>query len=447
MKTAIVVGGGLAGLVTARALARSGGFRPIVLESKPILGGLAASWRDAGGSLVETGLHVCFPYYRYFLGMLEELGAAAGIEWGHPTFSYVRTGGDVAQLRFPSLPAPLHGAIAIARHGHLSILDRISAVLGAVEATLSSAGWRRRYESMTFVQWAAQRGFSSELITGVFEPMIGGLTFLRGDQVSARAMLDYINAVGGRADFCRVGLFKAGVGEVVIDPVAADVTRRGGEIRTGCPVATLDMESGKIAGVRLLDGTRLRADVVIAAVPCHAIGSMLPSAVLDHPALRKVTLLRPVPVASALIWFDRPVGGPAGLRFSPRCAFNTWVDMAELLPELAGSNRSVLQLVVAPLDGMSTLDDAALAACVVGDIRRVLPAARTAIVEKVVMTRTPQSFHAVVPGAESQRPEVNIGIPGLLLAGDYVRTGHSPCMESAVVSGLRAAAAAIEGCA
>jgi len=206
----------------------------------------------------------------------------------------------------------------------------------------------------------------------------------------------------------------------------------------------LAMRGGRASGVRLADGTELQAEVVIAAVPSHVLGSIAPRAAWDNPALRNAARLRPVPVASALVWFDRRVGGPIGLRFSPGCVFNTWVDMAEVLPELAGSNRSVLQLVVAPMGLLAALDDAALSARVVADIRRVLPGARAARVEKTVVTRTPQSVHAVVPGAEALRPDVDIGIPGLLLAGDYIRTGQNPNMESAVISGLRAARMALQ---
>jgi len=447
MKAAIIVGGGLAGLVTARALAMSGRFRPLVLEAESILGGKAASWRDASGRLVEAGLHVCFPHYGNLLGLLDALGTSRRIAWSDSSLSYVRADGDVAKLQFPRLPPPLHGAIAVARHAHLSTRDRLSAVLGAAEATLSTPGWRSRYESISFTQWARRRGLSKGLVNSVFEPMIAGLTFLRGDEVSARAILDYIHAVGSRTESCRVGLFRAGSGEIVIDPLAADVIRRGGVIRRECPVAALAMRGGRAVGVRLANGDALHADVVIAAVPCHVLGPITPEAARHHPAIRKTARLRPVPVASAIVRFDRRVDGPTGVRLSADCVFSTWTDMAELLPELAGSNRSVLQLVVAPMDCLAALDDAALSRRVIADIRRVLPGSRAARVEQIVVTRTPQSFHAVVPGAEALRPQADIGIPGLLLAGDYVLSGRSPNMESAVMAGLHAARLALEAAA
>jgi uncharacterized protein with NAD-binding domain and iron-sulfur cluster len=65
-------------------------------------------------------------------------------------------------------------------------------------------------------------------------------------------------------------------------------------------------------------------------------------------------------------------------------------------------------------------------------------------VERSLVVRTPCAVHAVVPGSHALRPDVDVGIPGLLLAGDYLRTGHNPNMESAVTSGLRAARLGLE---
>jgi uncharacterized protein with NAD-binding domain and iron-sulfur cluster len=443
-KTIIVVGGGLAGLAAAWALAVSGRAKPVVLEADSRLGGRAASWRGSRGELIEVGLHVCFPHYRQLLGLLDKIGGAHGLSWGDSGLNYVHAEGRIAPLRFPGLPPPLHGAMAIARHAPLAARDRLSALLAAAEATLSTPGWRSRYEAISFAEWGRRRGLSRRVLSTVFEPIVGGLTFLRGDQVSARAMLDYIHAVGRSSTACRIGRFRAGTGDVLVAPLAEEVKRRGGELHTRAPVTRLLFREGRVAGVHLPDGSTVEADLVIAALPSHAVAAILPEAARGNPALRDVASLLPVPAASVMVWFDRRLGGPSGIRLSPGCVFNTWADLAEVLPELADSSKSVLQLVVAPVDSLGALDDAALSARVVSDLRRLLPSARSARVERSLVVRTPCAVHAVVPGSHALRPDVDVGIPGLLLAGDYLRTGHNPNMESAVTSGLRAARLGLE---
>ena len=54
-----VIGGGLAGLSTAKHLCDAG-HQPILLEARSLLGGKVAAWRDKDGDVTETGLHVFF---------------------------------------------------------------------------------------------------------------------------------------------------------------------------------------------------------------------------------------------------------------------------------------------------------------------------------------------------------------------------------------------------
>lgn len=446
MKTAIVVGGGLAGLAAAHALAESGRFRPRVFESQAILGGKVASWRDGSGALVEVGLHICFRYHRQLLALVDRLGHGASIAWGEPVLHYLRPsdGGRPAQLRFPRLPPPLSAAMAVAGHRHLTLRDRLSALAGAAEATLSTPSWRGRYESISFARWARRRGLSRALVANVFDPLIQGMTFLTAEDVSARAILDYVNAVGTGAESFMAGQFRGGTGEVLIEPLAADVRRLGGEIHVGQVVSSLLFDAGRVSGIALEGGRRVHADLVVAAVPSHALVPLLPAGLRQHRAVAGIAGLRPVPVISLLLQFDRQVGGPRGLRLTAGATFNTWADRSEVLSDLAGDRRSLLHLVVAPTPEQAAWSDEALTDRVLAEIRAMLPGARAARVEKATVTRTPQAFHAVVPGAEPLRPSTNIGVPGLLLAGDYVRTGHNPNMESAVVSGQNAARQALE---
>lgn len=243
-KRVIVIGGGLAGLMSARALAASGRVQPLVLEAAPRLGGKAASWRDDQQRIVESGLHVCFPHYHQLLGLLDALGLTGAVAWGGALLSYVRGEGQVATLRFPPLPAPLHGAMALLSHRQLALADRMSALFGAAEATLSTPGWRARHDPLSFGQWARSRGLSQRLIDVLLEPLVRGLTFLTADQASARAVLDYVHVVGRSSEACRIGTFRGALGEVLIEPLAADVRRRGGIIQVNHPVQRLRCGGG-----------------------------------------------------------------------------------------------------------------------------------------------------------------------------------------------------------
>lgn len=67
----IIIGSGLAGL-TAGLLLTKKGYRVLILEKKPFVGGRTASW-DEDGMKVESGFHRVIGYYKHFPRVLKKL--------------------------------------------------------------------------------------------------------------------------------------------------------------------------------------------------------------------------------------------------------------------------------------------------------------------------------------------------------------------------------------
>ena len=65
----IIVGAELAGLSCGFELAERG-WRPLILEAKPFVGGRTASWKEAGMP-VESGLHRVLGFYEAFPAILK----------------------------------------------------------------------------------------------------------------------------------------------------------------------------------------------------------------------------------------------------------------------------------------------------------------------------------------------------------------------------------------
>jgi uncharacterized protein with NAD-binding domain and iron-sulfur cluster len=81
---------------------------------------------------------------------------------------------------------------------------------------------------------------------------------------------------------------------------------------------------------------------------------------------------------------------------------------------------------------------------VTAELARLLPGARAARLLRARMVTEHRAVIAVLPGADRHRPEVRTEVPGLYLAGDWVRTGWPSTMEGAVRSGWLAAEAVLE---
>ena len=75
------------------------------------------------------------------------------------------------------------------------------------------------------------------------------------------------------------------------------------------------------------------------------------------------------------------------------------------------------------------------------EIRRVLPAARDAVVRDFFVTREREATFRPVPGSAARRLPTTTALPGLFVAGAWSDTGWPATMEGAVRSGYLAAEA------
>lgn len=68
-----IIGGGLAGMITAMDLADAG-HKVEIFEARRFAGGKVGSWVDKDGNHIEMGLHVFFGCYYNLFGIMKRLG-------------------------------------------------------------------------------------------------------------------------------------------------------------------------------------------------------------------------------------------------------------------------------------------------------------------------------------------------------------------------------------
>ncbi|WP_084416381.1 FAD-dependent oxidoreductase [Massilia alkalitolerans] len=107
MTQVAVIGGGLAGLACAVALADHG-IAVTVVERSNRLGGRASCWREpVTGDVVDIGPHIFHSEYHNMLALLERLGTRDLICWQPGKVLSVASKPKPTVLRHYPLPAPL----------------------------------------------------------------------------------------------------------------------------------------------------------------------------------------------------------------------------------------------------------------------------------------------------------------------------------------------------
>ena len=438
-----VVGGGFAGVACAAALAAHG-VRVTLVERRASLGGRAWSFPDGpDGEAIDNGQHLFAGAYRQTLELLERLGSRDRLSFQDalsvPLFD----------LRPGSRP---RGTTAAARpQRRAGLLGRLRGLGGF--ALLGAAARARLWgpllalrglgpaptDDISVEDWlvrCGQRRAARQLFWGPI-----ALAALNQDPRLASsalfgAVLQETLLAGSEA--ARLAVARVPLSELFAG-LAPLVTRAGGAVRTQASCALVETEGGRAAAVRLKSGERLGADAVVLAVPPRALEPLLPPALASDPRFRDLAdRLGGSAILSVHLWLDRQVMdgwmlGLLGTEFQ-------FVFCRDAFAERPGRAGTHLVLCRSAADALCDRGPEALAALALEEVRRALPPARAARLERARVVKERDATIAHTVGTLRHRPDGDTPLGGLFLAGDYLRTGLPATIESAVRSGTRTAA-------
>ncbi len=406
-----VIGGGVAGLAAATALAEAG-RRVLVLEARGELGGRATAFIDREtGELVDNGQHVLFGCYRETFRLLRRIGAEANVRT-QPALEvpYLDESGRRSVLRCPSLPSPLHLVAGILRWDALSWGDRFTVlrVAGPLLRARRSGGPQREQETVD--AWLTRHGQQGRLREWLWEPL-------------AVAALNQPTS-------------EAAAHEMYALPARRYVEARGGAVRLNA-LARVRLEAGRIAGVELR-GEPLPIAHVVAAVPWYALESLLVGDVAPMSSIvAAASRMASKPIVTVNLWYDRAVMDDVFVGLPGRAM--QWVfDKRRAFGEAA----SHLSLVASGADTLVGADNATLVALAAREVAAAVPGARAAVLKRGTVIREKRATFSLAPG-EPSRPGVATPVDGLVLAGDWIETGLPGTIESAAAAGHMAAQATL----
>jgi zeta-carotene desaturase len=444
----IVIGGGVAGLAAATRLAERGA-RVAVVEARPRLGGRASTFVDpATGEAVDNGQHILMGCYREAFAFLRRIGAMSRVRV-QPSLSVpsIDGAGAFSVLSCPPLPAPWHLLGAIIEWDALGWKDRLSALrLGAPVRTeqrrLSGArGLMACSPEETVENWLVRNGQTPRTCEMLWEPLALAALNQPPHEAAAPTFVRVLAEMFGPDPQAASIAFPA----VPLDDMYAAPSReflaaRGGRVWTNA-LARVAVEHGRAAGAITRDGREMHARAVVAAVPWFALRSLFEDVPppLQHVASH-ASGTGSYPIVTINLWFDRPVLMTPFVGLPGR-AMQWAFDRGAIV----GSGLSYVSLVssgAAKVVGLSNDDIVNLALC---ELRDALPQSRAAGVRKASVVRERRATFSLAPGQPARPPAGATGLPGLFLAGDWTDTGLPGTIESAALSGHRAADAVFSG--
>ncbi|MEW1865036.1 hydroxysqualene dehydroxylase HpnE [Streptomyces sp. NBC_00669] len=457
-RTAVVVGGGLAGVTAALALADAG-VEVTLTEARPRLGGLAFSFKR-GELTVDNGQHVflrCCTAYQWFLDRIAARDLVTLQDrLDVPVFD--ADTGKLGRIGRVALPVPLHLAPSLVRYPHLSVAERASvgrAALALRGLDLDDPALDR----VDFGSWLAGRGQSARTIEALWDLVaVATLNATSGQSSLALAAMVFKTGLLSEPGAADIGWAAAPLGDLhdgraraALDAAGVRVLLRTRAVgltpRPEGPDAAADGAAGRDvahAGWRVDvetgpgRGEQLTAGTVVLAVPQQETHELLPAGALDEP--EKLLRIGTAPILNVHVIYDRQV-----LQQPFLAALGSpvqWVFDRTKSSGHTGGGQYVALSQSAVQDEID-LPVAELRRRYLPELERVLPASRGAAVRDFFVTRERTATFAPTPGVAALRPGPATRAPGLYLAGAWTATGWPATMEGAVRSGLYASRQAL----
>lgn len=444
-----MIGGGLAGLSSAVALAEAG-FRVRLLEKRPHLGGRATSYTLPDGSEVDNCQHVTLGCCTNLADFYRRVGAADKIRF-YDRLYFVDKKGKRSTIEASWLPPPLHMAMSFARFGALSVVDK-RAIASALLVVARAGGKPAGIEGLSMLDWLHRMKQTPAAIGRYWRVVLVSALDEELARTDARYGIDVFwkAFLGSRAGY-RVGIPTVPLADLYAGGKTA-VEERGGEVRLRCGVREIRIEKNEFAGVVLDDSSVETADACIVAVPQETLLNLLPAEMAEAGRpLEGLKHLENSPITSVHFWFDRPVMTEPFLTLLDHTT--QWVFNKTLLlegtrsrngnggSEAAKEGGQYLQLVISASYDLVPRSRQEIIEMCRKELAEVLPATNNARIMKSTVIKEVNATFSPSPGVDRFRPLQSIGYKNFFLAGDWTRTGWPSTMEGAVRSGYLAAEA------
>jgi squalene-associated FAD-dependent desaturase len=438
VRDAIVVGGGVAGLSAAVALAGAGA-KVTLLERRPYIGGRAYSYdHPALGETIDSQ-HVVLGCCTNILQLCRQAGMADAIRW-YDELVFLEPGGRCSVMRSGSLPAPAHQALSFLRAPMLSARDKVGIAAGL-------ARFLRGYpedDAESFADWLKRTGQTERAIRHFWEPVVVGALNDGFERCSVKyAGKVFHESFLRSSEGGRLGIPTAPLSEFFA-PVARLAERQGVAVRLKTGVDCITRTADRRWRVDA-NGEEYLADALVLATDFKQTYKLLSG--LDaggaEPALSETSdPFVAAPITTIHLWYDRDV-----TQLDHAVLLDTriqWVFNKSRIRRWPVERGCYLELVISASWAELEMSRDQILSSGLLELETFFPAVREATLIKSGVLKEARATFSVTPGLDRFRPGQTTAWPGLYLAGDWTATEWPSTMEGAVRSG-RLAAGAVTG--
>jgi squalene-associated FAD-dependent desaturase len=435
-KSITIVGGGVAGLAAACALAESG-YKVRLLERRPYVGGRASSYEHPGtGEVIDNCQHILLGCCTNLIDLYRRLGVQDEIFWSG-AIPFLEPGGRRTTLASTSLPAPLHTAVSFLGAKCLSFADKAviaRGILGFLRETPDDS-------EENFAQWLVRHRQTARAIQRFWHPVLASALNEDPEYISVRyAAKVFREAFLFSAEGGRMGIPRLPLSELYSRAIEY-IQARGGEVHLRTSAECFERSGNKWI-VRTAEDT-FASDALIFALSFEALAKLLPALPqnAESEALsRKLEQFHHSPITSVHLWFDREI-----TELTHAALLDTtiqWLyNKSKIHSTAANHQGSYIELVISASKSLVAMQRQEIIDLAMRELALFFPNVKDAVLRKAAVTKEVRATYSIRPLLDRARPTAQSPWPGIYLAGDWTATGWPSTMESGARSGYLAAEA------
>ena len=448
--SAVVVGGGIAGVSAAVVLAERGASVTL-LESEAYLGGRAGAWTErlSNGEPfeMERGFHAFFRQYYNLRALLRRVDPALDLLVPLEDYPILGPGGQMHT--FSGLPrrTPYNVIALTARTPTIGWRDflRIHARRAMEMVTFDMERTYARRDHMNAGEYLDSLRFPPEARRLLFDVFAHSFFNPERDMSAAELLMMFHFYFTGNPEGLVFDVSRAPFSKSIWAPMRRYLEDLGVTIRTGTPARALAPD-GDGRWTVATEGGAIAADGVVIATPVPGLKRIVSASpgLDDVPWRRRIdSLALTRPFAVWRLWLDRPVlegrapfVGTTGVGPLDNISlFHLFED--ESREWAARSGGAVVELHAYAVEEDD--DESSLRGPLLDALHEFYPETRGAAIlhERFLVDRDCPAF---APGSHAARPGVDTPFTGVTIAGDFVKMPvPSALMERATASGFLAA--------
>ncbi len=435
----LVVGGGFAGLSAATSLAQQG-KKVLVLEKKPHLGGRAYSFTDPKtGHEIDNGQHLFIGAYVETRKFLSRIGSSSLLRFSDQLKLHFRdSSGKEDLLSAPRLlSSPLDFSWGVLNLKGLSLKEKIavSRVVQEVKKFKADKNYAAQIEPLTIRQWLDKLGQTPNVQERLWEPLAIGILNENAKIASALGLLQALEKILSKTpiDAAKTGYSKVGLSSLYTRQASSYLQKHSGAVLYSSKIQSLIYENERVCGVNLEDGRQFRASYVLLTLPPWDLKRLN----IPERIQKNLQAFSTSPIIGLSLWLDRSITenettGLIQTRFH-------WAFNKNSIWNIPGPGQYLSLVISAAHDELKKEPQEILE--IAKKELLVFPEFKKAKMIHWRLIKEPFATPSPKPGLEEMRPFPGEVSPGLFLAGDWTRTGLPATIESAVLSGHKAAEA------